>query len=857
MLWLVPLIAISGLTKAPELLSQPDAIYPADAADAGVQGVVVLQIDVGPDGRVMDARVTGPSGTASLDDSALEAARRFVFSPAEVDGAPAAVRIEYAYHFELKAPAPLETAPDAGEPLPPEVNFAGTLKAMGTREPAAGMLISLGELEAVSDEAGHFELAGVPPGPVHVVVSGGGFSRFESDETLLPNERTEVTYYLHPEGSAPETVVRADRVREVSQVKLTRAESRYVAGAGGDAFRVLQNLPGVARSPFNTGLLIVRGSKAWDSRIYVDEIQIPQLFHFGGFNATLNSAFVESLSFQPGNFSAAFGRSIGGLVLAELRTPSSKGTHGFIDVSFFDAQVGVETPLSDRWSVSVSARRGLIDVTLPFALNTFAPQVASAVGFSVSPIYWDYQVRAERRGEGQNRVFVSLIGSSDAWTFTRPIPFLDADSEGNQGSFGNSVLYNRLMVGIDHRLSDRVRLVSRNSVGFDRYALSGSTTDITYRVDQYPIQLRERIVVDVPEANLAVSAGLDVLTVPTRVDATSPPPFKANQVPDPYVERRLFAERSTTVYVEPAVFIEIGWRPFKSLEIVASGRGDYQSYMKKGWFDPRLAVLWSPWERLTFKAAAGIYHQPPDYRMGQLSPVFGNPDLKPEGSRHYMAGASFKVTDALSFDVQGYYKDLFDQARLTLQSGIGSDVNIPGAVKAYTSDGYGRAYGMELLLRHKLAHNFFGWIAYSLSRFERDYYGGVVYAPGPLDQPHNLIAVASYRLPFDFVIGARLRWASGALVTPIVASLYDTNGNYYYPLPGLPWSQRLPDFFSLDLRLDKRFVFQSFVLAIYLDVQNVTNRQNVEGLFYNFDYSEKQYVYGVPILPALGVRVEL
>ncbi|MBL8955408.1 MAG: TonB-dependent receptor plug domain-containing protein, partial [Myxococcaceae bacterium] len=740
--------------------------------------------------------------------------------------------------------------------VPAPVNFSGVLKTMGTREPIAGALLLAGDFETSTGEDGRFEIAGMPPGTFHVAVTAQGFTKLEVDEEIKEGERTEVTYSLHPEGAAPETVVRGERVREASQVKLTRAEARYVAGTGGDAFRVLQNLPGVARSPFNTGFLVIRGSKAWDSRIYIDEIQIPQLFHFGGFNSTINSNLVESLSLQPGNFSATFGRSIGGLVRGELRTPSLSGTHGFLDVSPFDAQVMVETPITDRWSVAVAGRRGLIDVTLPWALNTFAPAVAGTVGFSVSPVYWDYQLRAERKGEGGNRVFIQLIGSSDAWAFNRPIPFLDPDSEGNQGSFGTSVMYNRLVVGIDHRLGPRVKLVSRNSIGFDRYVLSGSTTDIVYKVDQFPIQLRERVQIDVPEAKLVISAGLDFLTVPMRVDATSPPPFKPNLIPDPYVERRLVAENATYFHVEPGLFLEASWRPIQSLEIVGSIRGDYQSYMNRAWADPRLSVFWAPHERLTLKGAAGIYHQPPDYRSGQLSPVFGNPKLKPEGARHYMAGAEVKITEALGLDVQGYYKDLFDQARLSLASGIGSDVNIPGAMATYTSDGYGRAYGMELMLRHKLAHNFFGWVSYSLSRFERDYYGGVLYAPGPLDQPHNLIAVATYRLPFDFVLGARLRWASGALVTPIVASLYDTNGNYYYPLPGLPWSQRLPDFFSLDLRLDKRFVFKSFVLAVYVDVQNVTNRQNVEGVFYNFDYSEKQYVYGVPILPAVGLRAE-
>lgn len=854
MLWLLPLLALSGLTKPPALLEQPEAVYPADAADAGQSGTVILEVDIGPDGKVIEARVTGSAG-AAFDAAALEAVRRFVFSPAEIDEVPAAVRIEYAYHFELRPLVEAVAMTDAGVPVP-VLNFSGTLKSMGSREPVAGALISAGTAETVSDAEGHFELFDVPAGPLHVIVSGAAHDKLELDEDIHEGERTLVTYYLHPDGAAPETVVRDQRVREVAQVKLTRAEARYIAGSGNDVFRVLQNLPGVARSPFNTGFLIVRGSKAWDSRVYIDDIQIPQLFHFGGLNATVSSSLVDSLSFQPGNFSASFGRSIGGLVRADLRAPSRSATHGYIDLSFFDASLMVETGIDDRWSFSASARRGLIDVTLPFALNTFAPQVGGALGLTVSPVYWDYQLRAERKGDGQNRIFISLFGSSDSWAFVRPIPFLDPDSEGNQGSYGSSVMFNRLTVGIDHRIAKRVKLYSRNSIGFDRYVLSGSTTDIAYHGDQYPIQLRERFVIDVPEINMTVSTGLDLLVVPARVDAQAPPAFKANQVPDPFVERRLLAEHSTNFYVEPGVFLEVAWKPLASLEVNASVRADYESYMRKGWVDPRLSVLWTPFDRLTLKAGAGIYHQPPDYRTGQLSPVFGSPDLQPEGARHYMVGAEVRITDNIGLDVQGYYKDLFDQARQTLASGIGSDVNIPGADTLYTSKGYGRAYGGELLLRHKLAHNFFGWVAYSLSRFERDYYGGVAYAPGPLDQPHNLIALATYHLPLDFVIGARVRWASGPLVTPIVASLYDTNGNYYYPLPGLPWSQRLPDFFQLDLRVDKRFVFQSFVLAIYADVQNVTNRQNVEGVFYNFDYSEKAYVYGIPILPGLGVRGE-
>jgi outer membrane receptor protein involved in Fe transport len=344
---------------------------------------------------------------------------------------------------------------------------------------------------------------------------------------------------------------------------------------------------------------------------------------------------------------------------------------------------------------------------------------------------------------------------------------------------------------------------------------------------------------------------------PTFLEAQAPPNFKANQVPDPYVARRLLVEKSTTFYVEPGVFLEATWRPHESLSVIGGVRLDYQSYMQKLWVDPRLSVLWTPVDWLTLKGGAAMYHQPPDYRVGQLSPVFGNPGLQPEGANHFTFGAETRFTEAISLDVNVYYKQLTQQVRQVLTSGLGSDVNIPGAETRFSSEGYGRAYGAELLLRHKLTKNFFGWVAYSLSRFERDGYGGQAWSPGPLDQPHNLIVVASYQFPFDIVVGGRFRYASGPLVTPVVASLYDVDGNYYYPLPGQPWSVRLPDFVQFDVRIDKRFVFDTWTLALYLDVQNVTNAQNPEGLFYSFNYTQKAYVYGIPILPSLGVRGEL
>jgi hypothetical protein len=43
---------------------------------------------------------------------------------------------------------------------------------------------------------------------------------------------------------------------------------------------------------------------------------------------------------------------------------------------------------------------------------------------------------------------------------------------------------------------------------------------------------------------------------------------------------------------------------------------------------------------------------------------------------------------------------------------------------------------------------------------------------------------------------------------------------------------------------------------MYLDVRNVYNSTSAEGVATNFDFTNRQYVSGIPILPSLGFRGE-
>jgi len=178
--------------------------------------------------------------------------------------------------------------------------------------PGATIVAGEGEThqETVSGDDGRFSFAGLPNGSLKVVVTAPDYEKYVTQETLKEGQRTQVLYYVRRKVyGAFETTVRAKKERkEVASISLKQEEIRLIPGTNGDAFRVIQNLPGVARVPYGLGFLVVRGSKPWDTRTYVDDAQVPLLFHFGGLFATFNSSLLETLTFQPGNFGADRGR---------------------------------------------------------------------------------------------------------------------------------------------------------------------------------------------------------------------------------------------------------------------------------------------------------------------------------------------------------------------------------------------------------------------------------------------------------------------------------------------------------------------------------------------------------------------
>ncbi len=94
-----PGLRVGGAIKEPRKLKNVAPIYPDIAARAMVEGVVILEIAIEPNGKVDDVRVL--RSIPLLDAAAVAAARQWVFAPTLYRGVPVSVTMTVSVRFSL------------------------------------------------------------------------------------------------------------------------------------------------------------------------------------------------------------------------------------------------------------------------------------------------------------------------------------------------------------------------------------------------------------------------------------------------------------------------------------------------------------------------------------------------------------------------------------------------------------------------------------------------------------------------------------------------------------------------------------------------------------------------------------
>ena len=91
---------VGGNIKAPTKTKMVNPTYPPIAQSARVQGVVIIEATIGPDGKVQQAKVL--RSIPLLDQAALDAVKQWEFTPTLLNGVPVPVIMTVTVQFTLQ-----------------------------------------------------------------------------------------------------------------------------------------------------------------------------------------------------------------------------------------------------------------------------------------------------------------------------------------------------------------------------------------------------------------------------------------------------------------------------------------------------------------------------------------------------------------------------------------------------------------------------------------------------------------------------------------------------------------------------------------------------------------------------------
>ena len=827
----LPAADAEATLEPPQALRPATVPYPAHAPPQEKPVVVRIKIGVGVDGAVHKVDLLTHS-LPVFDDAVVVAAKNFLFKPARYGGKPVPVEITFTHTFEPPPPPP----PPAEQGPPLVSALRGRLVEMGTRLPVARATVvaQIGDrrYEADSDAKGRFHMP-VPAGDARITVYAQNHNAFLQREHLVPRQALVVTYYLERDRYDPyEIVIVGDKRREeVSRITLRGAEIQQVPGTFGDPFRVIQTLPGTASVISLLPYPVVRGASPSSTGYLLDGTRIPLLYHLLVGASVIHPEFIDEIQFYPGGAPVIYGGYTGGII--DGRTKRARPDEHLIDLDANLTQAGgfVREPIPRLGvTATAAARYGYPGLILSLATNR------------LSLSYWDYQFRLDG-GNPRNGWTAMFFGAKDE---------LDTPSANALPGAANPPLAPALILDF-HRADLRAYHGSGSFDGLYRLVLGYDHTDsagsnVATWVLEPSLRWNWR-----PSKKLTLVWGLEGSFHDFNQGQAS------STVGANTFSLSTFTQDLHALYLGTAL-VEGLWRPTSRWLIRPGVREDvyYDRNTTKSSTDPRLTVRYKLAQRqlpdipadsddsaVWLKGAAGIYHQPPRFVLPL--PGFDTMPLRYglQESIQTSLGIEAPLREHFGLTLEGYFAymnpTIFDltvnsqNLNTTGNTTLIPTTTAPGISTAQeilnrlATPSTGRAYGVEMMIRRESKSGLFGWLSYSLSRSERFRNGSwVAY---DFDRTHLVNLVAGLRLPRNWDLGLRFQYQSGLPAT--TTSGYNT--------------ARADGYTRLDLRIDKRAIWNKWMLDFYIDILNAAllPEEVTPGTYIRY------------VLPTAGLRARL
>ncbi len=738
---------------------------------------------------------------------------------------------------EAAPPSPQDVPQAAGDQEQrASLNISLAIKAKGTGLILPRVEVKVGAETLFTNSEG--KIAFILPADVKsIVLYRKGFEKETLKRDIL-SESGEYDVFLFPLLGDDETItVRGNRKQEVSRKTISATEAKAVS-PGGDPVQVIKLLPGVQSSQFDSRV-IIRGSGPEDSRYFVDEINLPFIFHPIGARSVVPEELIEDVEFSSGGFGPRYGWATGGIITVKTKSTPPTRSKWTLNVNIpIYSGVYYETPLGEDNSgaLSVSVRRSYLEYILPTVLKSQRDDDQGDL--TLTPIFSDAHLRYLKTYADGGYYKLTALFAQDGFRLLADAP----RSERDDGKVNVFVDARYLTLGVEREYKRDNGYSFNVAPSLTRAIQEFEIFDFFFKISVLTLDTPMSMTKKLGGKN-KFSLGLDyeisrvglslLLPVPARDDPFYDPldapkiAFNENNL-----KSSLSAIWGSIDYYVGDFFITPGVRVFHDYQIDRSA------------VDPRLSLFYKANPSQTLKLAYGLYSLNP--LPDEASDSFGNPNIDFEKAVHHIVGLETNWSDLWQSDVQLFYKRFFNIIR--------SD-----PVTTVDNDGIGYAYGFEVFMRRMLTERFFGWLSYTWSKNKEKADASSPWLNSPYDQTHAMTLVGNYRFSTRWQLGGRMAYTSGNPYTPVSDAVYNTNLDVYQPLfkESTQNSARLPSKTKLSFFFKRDFLYDTMTMALRFGVEELIIGDKTQNIDYNYDYSEQQSSQAIPAIPYIEVSAQL
>lgn len=736
-----------------------------------------------------------------------------------------------------------------------EIN--GRVIDVATQQPVIGAVVEIIELKLKTgaDDNGYFVLSGIPVGTYSVQFNSIGYKPLIKD-FISVNSGTSLNLLAELEITSTDVInVEASRFEKPLDISnsiknLTFEEIRRSPGGFEDIGRVIQTLPGVSFVNDGRNDLIVRGGSPAENLFLVDGAPIPNINHFGSQGATggpvsiIDLNFIREVNFITGGFSAKYGDKLSSVLDIKLREGNRNKFMGNLNLSATGLGAILEGPIGStkKGSWLFSARRSYLDL------------VFNAAGFGFIPEYNSLQLKGVYDLDEHNILTINFIGNLDKVRFnnekTEDRQNNESILKNNQSGYTNSYELKSLLT--DNSYS-RI-ILSRSYSNFD---YSGRDANFVERFknlsEEGQTVLRGEYNL-VPDNNTEVSVGIEGRLINFKNEIKTAQdtlnyidPNTGNR----YILPALDFNASNTTY-KSAAYIQLTRKFFDRIKLNFGLRYDYFDFInKKNYISPRASATFNVLHNFNINFSYGIFYQSPSYIW--LVSNSQNRDLNNIRADHYIAGVEYLFGNDSRATIEVYYKKYSDYPSSSLRpyfvlANNGGDYENSSSfgLEPLISAGIGYAKGIEFFFQKTLSGKFYTTANLSLFMAKYTSLDGIE-RPSNYDNGILFIANGGYIAGKGWELSSKLRIIGGRPYTPINPSDGTQLISQYN-------SERLPYYYSLDIRVDKRWNFSKWSLVTYVDIQNITGSKNITNYKWNKYTREIESNKSLGVFPTIGIN---